>query len=57
MLILVGFTGDVGITFVLFDFGVLPYLFGDRCGIFMNEPGDCSEGVTVVQSFFDVDAV
>ena len=55
--ILIGLTWDVGKALVLFYFGVFSYLFGDRCGIFMDNSGDCSKGITVVQSFFYVNAV
>ena len=55
--ILIGLTWDVGKALVLFYFGVFSYLFGDRCGIFMDNSGNCSKGITVVQSFFYVNAV
>jgi len=55
--ILIGLAWDVGKALVFFYFGVFSYLFGDRCGIFMDDSGDCSKGVTVVQSFFNVNAV
>lgn len=55
--ILIGLTWDVGKALVLFYFGVFSYLFGDRRGIFMDNSGDCSKGVTVVQSFFNANAV
>ena len=55
--ILVGFTWDVGIALVLFYCGVFSYLFGDGRGVFMDNFSDRGKGVTVVQSFFNVDAV
>ena len=55
--ILIGLTWDVGKALVLFYFGVFSYLFGDRCGIFMDNFSDRDKGVTVVQSFINVDAI
>jgi hypothetical protein len=46
--ILIGLAWCVGISFVFFDLGMLPYLFGDCGRVFANNSSNGSKRVTVI---------